>query len=235
MDGTVRRLRARAGYTLLELVVALALASIVLVGLFAIMASMMNFQVEALKKGTVNGWSLASLIAMNREIENASVLVYPAAGASADSLSVCTNYSNILKGSPGNATGVIDASQPIETIDYCYDSANFVIRRLVVNGSCPALGTAPPACTAGNYAQSAGATTSGVIAINVYYANYPTASPPVFTRDADATGVVRLQYVVGDPTSTPNPSPGKALVTNPQSMAFDTSLSVNKQYGNTSD
>ncbi len=232
----MRTPRSRAGYTLIELVIAISLASIVLVGLFAIMASMMNFQVEALKKGTVNGWSLAALLSMNREIEDASVIVYPSAGGSANSISLCTNYSHIMAGAGGSADGSISgaASDPIQTIDYCYDPANLVMRRQVIDGSCPVLGSAPPACTASNYAPGAqqDTKTSGVIAISVYQA---PGNPSVFTRSANRSGEIRLRYVIGNPNSTTTPSPGSAMVRNPQSMAFDTTLSVNRQYGNNQD
>jgi prepilin-type N-terminal cleavage/methylation domain-containing protein len=221
----MRRLRSRAGYTLLELMVSLAISAIVLLGLFAIMTSMINMEVEGLKKGTVNSWSLASLIAMNREIEDASIIFYPGNGGSEDRLGGCENYSYI-------SGAALSADDPVTTFYYCYDSANHVMRRLIQNG-CAAKTTTPPACTAANYGTAGG---NGVIATEVYYANYPTTNtPPVFTRDSNARGgVLRLRYVVGDPVSTP-PGSGKPVLAKAQSMAFDTTLSMNKQFANTSD
>jgi type II secretory pathway component PulJ len=90
LDGTVTKRRRSGGFSLIELVIAVSLSTIVLIGVFSMMTSMVQLEVAGQRGGTVNAWSLASLVAMNREIEGASVVVYPTAGT-ADALVLCSN------------------------------------------------------------------------------------------------------------------------------------------------
>jgi prepilin-type N-terminal cleavage/methylation domain-containing protein len=211
------RRRKCAGVTLIELLVAVSLSSIVLIGVFSMTASMVQYEVEGLRKGTVTGWSLASLVAMNREIEGASVLVYPAAGSGANYLVVCSNWSRILN---NNAGGLLDATSTLTAYFYCYDAASAVLRRMTSTASCPA-SYAPPACNAGTFGASS------MIATGVY----PIGAAPVFAADSAST--VNLRYTVGKPTAgvDVNEGNGATNLTNPQTMTFDTRITLDKAVG----
>ena len=92
----------RRGFSLLELIIAMCLSSVVLITVFSIAASMVQFEVEGGRKGSVTAWSLASITNMNRDIANSSVIEWPnGAGASADSLVLCTNWTRIVNAPPG--------------------------------------------------------------------------------------------------------------------------------------
>jgi prepilin-type N-terminal cleavage/methylation domain-containing protein len=213
----------RKGFTLLELVIALALSSIVLIGVFSMMASMVQYEAEGLRKGSVNGWSLASLVAMNREIEGASVLVYPTTGGQ-DTLVVCSNWSRLMTGGGGviNTNGGATSSFS----SYCWDSTSNILRRKVTAGACPnSLGYVPPACTALAYGGA-----SSMMATGVYR---DTALDPFFTADPTSTGTIRIRYIVGNPAAGASPNEGNGLTkfTNPQSMAFDTRVTLDKAVG----
>ena len=217
--------RRRAGFTLLELVIALSLSSIVLIGVFSMMASMMTYEAEGLRKGSVNAWSLASLVAMNREIESASALVYPTTGGQ-DSLVICTNWSRLM-----NTTGgaKISAADPVSLNTYCWESGTNLLRRQVTSGmgqTCPAsLGYTPPACNSATYGGA-----SSVMATGVYRdsgANF------IFTADPTSTGTIRIRYVVGNPSAGVSANEGNGLTNyvNPQTMAFDTRITLDKAVG----
>ena len=226
MDGTVRPTpRRRRGFTLLELVIALALSSIVLVGVFAMMASMVQYEAEGLRKGSVNGWSLASLVAMNREIEDASVLVTPRTGG-ADTLVVCDNWSRLMN-KTGGATLMGGAS--VSTVyQYCWDPTVNVLRRMTSQpgGGCPSsLGYALPTCNAATYGAAS------VMATGVYK---DTAGDNIFTADPTSTGTIRIRYTVGNPTAgtaAANEGNGLTNFQNPQTMSFDTRISLDRAVG----
>ncbi|MFI5347299.1 MAG: type II secretion system protein J [Elusimicrobiota bacterium] len=212
--------RADAGFTLLELVIALSLSSIVLIGIFNMAASMVQYEAEGMRKGSINGWSLASLVAMNREIEDASVLVYPTTGGQ-DSLVVCSNWSRLM-----NTTGGAALSAGVTTIyNYCWDSTANVLRRMTTNANCPAsAGYSPPACNTATYG------TGSVMSTGVYR---DSAADSIFTADTVSTGTIRMRYVVGNPAAGAAPNEGNGLTnfTNPQTMAFDTRITLDKAVG----
>jgi prepilin-type N-terminal cleavage/methylation domain-containing protein len=213
---TPERRRRQAGFSLLELIIALSISSIVLIGVFSMTTSMIQYEVEGIRKGSVNGWSLASLMSMNREIENSSVLVYPISGAQ-DFLVVCDNWSRLMNG----GAAALTASQPTNIYQFCYDSSSNVLRRETHTGNCPGAGYAPPACSAGSY---------NLLATGVYR---DTANDAIFTVDGENLGTIRLRYIVGKPTTGAaiNEGNGVTNFANPQSMAFDTRLSLSKAMG----
>lgn len=211
--------RRRAGYSLTELVIAIALSSLVLLGVVSISAQMLRFQVEGMKKGTVTGWFIVSLMRMNKEIEDANVLVYPTtASGGADSLVGCANWSRMMNGK----IDVYNAASPVKVFYYCYDTTALQLRRYVSEDpalTCPAgvPGYATGACGGGSWEESE------VIATNVYR----NGGAAIFTRANDAGGV-HIRYIVGDPTPTTN-------MPIPQSIPYDSKIGMNKQYNNTLD
>lgn len=209
-----RLLSSRAGFSLTELIISMLLSSFVMIGIVGIASQMVRFQVEGMKKGSVTGWSLVAITAMNKEIEDGTTLVYPTNGTgSQDMLTICKNYTHITNAALSTGGG----APPIERISYCYDStAPGYLRRSYATGACPALGTSPGACNAGSYPE--------VIATGVYR----DASGNNVFRRADEVGGVQIRYRVGNPTPTTN-------MPMPQSMAFDMKFAMNKQYNNTQD
>lgn len=214
----------RGGFSLAELVIAMALSSFVMIGIVGISAQMVRYQVEGMKKGSVTGWSLVSISRMNKEIEDATVLVYPTNGSGArDNLIGCKNWSRYANGGAG---GRLDASGApagnVVLFYYCYDTTNRYIRRYANVGTavaCPAGVPAIPACDG-----SGGWTENDVVATGVYR---DTSNNFLFRR-ADEVGGIQIRYVIGNPTPTTN-------MPQPQTMAFDTRLAMNKQYNNTLD
>jgi prepilin-type N-terminal cleavage/methylation domain-containing protein len=221
---------ANAGFTLLEMVVALSISSIVLIGVFVMLSSMVQYEVEGMRKGSVNAWSLASLVAMNGEIEAANLLAYPRGGSGANTLVVCSNWSrlmsslggtmNTLGGGAMNTLGGGAGVGPT-VYSYCWDSTTNVLRRKVVAGACTYTVTS---CDTTSYPGDS------LIATGVYQ---DAANDPIFTADPAFNGSVRLRYVVGNPNAGASPHEGNGMTNfvNPQSMAFDTRLTLDKAFG----
>lgn len=213
------------GFSLLELLIAVSLSVIVLMAIFGMMTSMFRFQVEGLKKSTVTGWSLASLMKMNKEIESASVMAYPTDATPRDWIVGCTNWSRIL------STGKMDTNQNVVVFYYCYDgTANGTIRRLAEESAATACPTSPVALPACSDVWGGANRTNDVIAVGVN--RHSTGSPGVFTRD-DGVGGVRVRFTVGEKTFVH--VDGKPDVVNPQYMEFDTSITMSRPYLNTND
>jgi type II secretory pathway pseudopilin PulG len=211
------------GFSLIELVIAISLASFVLVGVASIAAQMARTQIEGIRSGTATGWSLVSYLSMSKEIEDSNVLAFPIAdGASADSLIVCKNWSRVV-------AGKLDANAPglVSVIQYCVDptapvapETGFRLRRYAMVGAavvCPNPGV-PVACTA---APPGGWTETGVVGFRL---EKLAGFPVIFTRD-NSIGGVRLRYAIGRQTPTANDP-------NPKSTPFDIAIAMQKQYNN---
>lgn len=217
MDGAVRRARSRAGFSLLELVIAISLASMVLVAVISMAAQMTRFHVDGIRSGTVTGWSLVSVSQMTKEIADANVLAYPSTTTTgANTLVACVNWSRLMPGKLDTR-----ATANVTVLYYCYDSTNKYLRRYVNRGTavtCPATPPAIPACDGtGSWDEA------GVVATNVEL----NGGAFIFTRD-DVIGGVRIRYIVGSPTPTTN---------RPQPIftPFDIKVGMQKQYDNTVD
>lgn len=206
----------RGGFSLLELIIALSLSSVVLITVFSIAASMVQFEVEGGRKGSVTAWSLASISAMNRDIASASVIEWPnGAGSASDALVLCTNWTRLVNGPNGQVLSPTVGPGPT-VIYYCWDSGTNVLRRMVVGGNCPNAGAGPPACTAAAFGAGS------VVATAVYKSGVNN----VFTVDPAVNNAVHLQFVVGNPAQGQVNSTGGGaagpVFQNPQSLAFDT-------------
>lgn len=208
--------RGQAGFSLLELIIAISLASLVLVAVTNLAASAVRFQMDGIRKGSVTGWSLVSFVTMSKEVENANVLVWPT--GSADTIILCNNWSRLMAAAPGAR---LDTTQPLEVIYYCYNPATKALWRYytAAAGTCPAsVAGSVPACTG-----AAGFPDMQQIAWNVER----LSGQNVFMRD-DTIGGARIRYVVGQQT---------ADVKHPITIytPFDVGLSMQKQYSDTSD
>lgn len=214
------------GFSLVELVIAVALGALVMFAVFGLMTSMVRFQIEGLKKGSAVGWSLSSLSAMNKELEGANVLVMPnSVTIDSDWVQACTNWSRILQ-------GPIDGTQNRVQFYYCYEnSVPPRLRRLSAEGNtvtCPTTASAPT-CTAAWSVPGPGTKRNDVVATNVY----KNAGTTIFRRDWAANGL-SIRFVVGEETYTGGVA-GKPDVVNPQFVKIDTRVSISRSYLDTYD
>lgn len=208
----------RRGFSLIELLIGLSLASMVMVAVAGLAGMLMRGQVEGMRRGTIAGWSALSYASMTKEIEEANVLAYPINDSdAADSILVCKNWSRSQGVSPG---GKLESSLDATVIQYCVDStdpANLRMRRYVNTGpavTCPAPPAAPVACNVAG----PGWTQNDVVAIKLE----KLGNAPVFTRD-NAVGGVRIRYAIGSQAS----SAGQPVA---KFTAFDFKISMQKPY-----
>jgi hypothetical protein len=118
MDGAlIRRARSRAGVTMIELLLATGMASIVMLGLTYVMLPLVRAQVLSARGQTVQlnlaaAWKTADL-----EISQASWLLTPSLpGAISDRLEGCQNATAPASGAPSVP---LDAGQPMRWFALC--------------------------------------------------------------------------------------------------------------------
>jgi Tfp pilus assembly protein PilV len=170
--------------TIVELMVAMVLSSVVLLGLIQISTDMARRHFEGIRSGRVDSSLLYSLEQMNSEIESASVVSIVDYN---HSIQGCVNYSPALG-------GAIDTTQPITAFAYCMESPS---------------GTTPPAYTLNRYSVSvsgpgcapscAMSTPQTLVSQNVYF---ESANPMPFSSD-QSFGGVDMHFIIGNPNSTP--------------------------------
>jgi hypothetical protein len=226
------RLKARgraAGFSIVELVIAVTLASFVLVAVASLAMQMARNQVEGIRSGTMTGWSVVSYLSMSKEIEDANVLAYPIVdGTAQDTIMICKNWSRNAGASAG-AGAKLDPNGPVSVIQYCVDSsvpAALVLRRYARASAaevCPSPGV-PVACNA----IGPGWTENGVVSNSVVgYRVEKLGGVPVFLR-SNAIGGVRVRYVIGSQAGTPQQPI-------PKFTTFDYGISMQKQLSSTVD
>ncbi|MDE1977680.1 MAG: prepilin-type N-terminal cleavage/methylation domain-containing protein [Elusimicrobia bacterium] len=232
----------KKGFTLIEMIVAILLSTLVLLGIIAVAASMVRQHFESLAQGELSGQTLLSLDEMNRQIENASALVAPAPGGNAnggngDDLSFCVNwYNNSAGGNPPFLSSV----QPVYSYYYCAaptaapaKDANPGADDLwgytceVANPSlggniCPFPGLAGGCGRPG----SAPAGCSGPM--SVLYNSLYFEGPPYPHLFYAVPGGIQLHYIVGDPAPT-------AKHPAPVSMQVDNVIMMQKAIGDSKD
>lgn len=221
----------KKGFSIIELVIAVSLASFVLVGVATIASQMARSQVEGIRSGTITGWSVVSYMTMAKEIEDANVLAFPINhGDSADQILICKNWSRNAGGGPPGARLDTDPTTGVVTvIQYCIDptaavapNTGFTLRRYANIGTgvaCPAAPAAPVTCNSAG----PGWTENSIVGFRLE----KLGGANMFTRDNNIGGV-RLKYVIGPQTATTN-NP------NPKSTPFDFGISMQKQYTNVND
>jgi|CXWL01.1.fsa_nt_gi prepilin-type N-terminal cleavage/methylation domain-containing protein len=216
---------SQAGFTLIEVVVAVSLSSMVLIAVVSVSTSIIREHMDAIRKGTVTGWSLVSFTQMSREIENANVLVSPAAAGSSNLLVLCNNWSRLLAASPicggGDLRLNCAATAPVEVIYYCYNPAEKVIWRYYNSGlalTCPAAVPAVACDGSPAFPQKL------QVAINVE--PLEPANLPLFTRSA--IGELTIRFAVGEQQATVNRQ-------NPISRPFDATFVLQKALLNNTD
>lgn len=203
----------RQGYTLIEMIIAMALSAMALAGILSVATSMLRFNLLGAARGDVTGWALVSLNQMNKEIENATYLTFP----NSSTMSGCSNYTKITPAPPwGNK---LDASQGVTAFYYCaYTDGNGVqslLRYEDTSGACPIAAT--PTC---------GSTAGYKVIAKSFWARDPATA--IFQVSPAAANAVEMHYIVGVATPTAaNPTP--------QVLRIDTTLRRNTAYTNTAD
>lgn len=186
--------RKSSGFSLIEMLVATVLASIVLLGLFNLVTNMVTSEVSNMRAATVGAWSLTGVNALNADISGASQLRSPASlsGVGADALVVCSNFSTNMNTAGGGSMG---GPNPVTADHYCWDSTDAVpngntILRKTISGACAAAPLSP--CTVAVYG------TNSVVATGVYR---DLASDPIFYADPKTPNAVLLRFSVGNPNA----------------------------------
>lgn len=85
--------RRHGGYTLVELIMAMGMATLVLAAVVYISASMIRFAAQGSVRGDVSTWTLFGLSQLNKEIEGATHIEKPdVGGVGTDYLNGCSNW-----------------------------------------------------------------------------------------------------------------------------------------------
>ncbi len=195
-----------AGLTLIELVIAIGLSSLVLLGLASVWVPVLGTQVTLSKSAGAQGQSLLGYKGLVREVSGASEVYDPpppaALSSASDTLSGCSNYSS-AKGA--GAQGLLDPSASNESFYFCVDGGGtlYMTTRTGSPAACP---MAPPAC---------GAAPAMALAQNVSH----IGATPYFRRPAGQQDVVEVNYEVGSGDSAHDVS---------TTIAFESSSGVNQ-------
>lgn len=219
----MRNRRSAQGFTLVELIIALSLSSFILAGIVGVASQMVRFQMEGKKKGDVTGWTIVSLIKMNKELENASVLDCPSSyagcsGLTSDYISGCSNYTRMT--SPAGPIDTSPGNNTITAFYYCVPTSGANANQLLrygATGTCP---MAAPTC----------GSTAG---FEVYAQDfYKVAGLTYFFRRANEVNGIELNYIVGIATANADSTGQRTM---PVYMKMQTKIGMNKTYNNTVD
>ena len=241
----------RRGYTLLELIIACSLVMIVLYGLYTSFSSMVNFQSEALRKSSVNSWTVASLGTMTKEIENATILYFPnSANTPTNNILGCSNWSNqAINPGTGLKGYTLDPSSPVTEFYYCLDTTsgptdatgahiNLLRRIAVVGAACPTGAVAPGSMGCTNATSLGAGGTNDVIATEVNFIPGGSGSLFSYNTSASANGV-NLTFVIGNPnpagTAEASGTPSSARIVNPQTTTVNTTIALDRPYMDSND
>ena len=226
-------MKTRRGFTLIELIVATGITSLVFLAIVGVVAQMMRLQIETNQKGGVTGWTLMSLDDMNRQLRQATALYCPNAtygcGPNSQILIACSNYSFA-------AGGRIVTTDPSPMFGYCVTAASRIPpRSLLRYDYAPGCQSPPPMSFLSLVSACPGNANPApytLVAQNIYQ----VGTTPYFSR-ADDVGGVGLNYVVwtGLPEPPPNPLPACPLTQKEPCMTVSSRIGMNKQYNNSSD
>ena len=228
--------RNSSGFTLVELIVAVVLGAIVLMGSFSILTNMVTAEVNGMRAGTVTAWTLAGINTMNTDIAGAGALSYPAPGAADDNMIVCTNW---FSDHSGGASQEVVAGAPNTVSYYCWDTIDAapspfnhaLLRRVEAHAgstvnpldpaACPTL---PPVCRQSVYA--GGAFGSDTIVATGVYQDPNNALARIFNADLNTLNAVRLRFVVGNPAPNQVSAGGNngTVTAAPVSIPFNTEI-----------
>lgn len=169
------------GFTLIELIMAIGLSSLVLVALFSLSVPMARTEISSIQSQTAQLNVAGAMSVFEREVRQATYLKTPAAGASGGVVEGCSNAAVL----PGAASPTpLDASQPMHWFAFCADAS--LVYYHAGSGACPPsylCGTNPT---------------------GVFGGGRSSAVSAVFSRPSALTTVVQATFAVtsGAETST---------------------------------
>lgn len=211
----------RAGFTLMELVMAMAITGIILLTVMYLSTNAVRYQTESVLKSEAASSALYSLAQMRRELEDATYIQPKPGGCTlsggCNQIAGCLNW-NFVTNSASNPA----SSTPTTEFDYCL--ANNQLYRYE-----------HPGCTT-TYAPACGSVSSDLKEIVVaqppglFHTDYPGAANPIFIKSGDSS--IDLHYVIGFPGQGALADPRVPV---PADYLFNIRINVNKSYSDTLD
>lgn len=163
--------RRAAGFTLIELILAIALAGVLMTGLSSFFTPIIRAQTKTAKTLQSQGDALLALKSAGLDISQASEIYYPPEASNADGLSGCINYDSTA-GAP------ISAGMSSRSFYYCLNGGNlYYFSAPASPSSCKAI---PVVCSPDGI----------LLARNV------VCTTGCFNRPAGSRNVVELRYQV---------------------------------------
>lgn len=191
------------GFTLAELLAAVALGALVMLGFAAILPTLFTLQVNLHKKDLIQVHSIQSLEQLTRSVRATTEFTSPPApcpfGDCAGSVNQdgavlvgCSNYDRNWSGYR------LDTFRAVTVCQFCVDTGGrmwYAWKDITPPPPLPATCPAGPAC--GNPFAGGGAGGTEILAQRVS----PDGAFPYFRRPANLNNVVELHYVVGSGTA----------------------------------
>lgn len=122
-------MKTRAGFTLIEMVMALSLSAVALVGVMTLFLPIVSSQAEGYRRVATQSDAFLAHKSLNQSISQASEVYSPAPGSEGDVLSGCSNFDS-AKGGP------IDAASLNASFYYCVAGGVFY-SYAAAPGACP--------------------------------------------------------------------------------------------------
>lgn len=217
------------GFTLIELIIALAISVFVLIGIISVVTTMIRYQYDSTLKGSVAGGSLYSLQRMQKELEEASRLTLPANGAAGDVIAGVVNWSDVLGARIDvNRTPSMGctAGNNVTGFYYCVNG-NVLYRHYTCGTTCPSGSCVPsPTCGSGSNVDVVVPAKPGIFRMDNYSA--APCSPPNCGYFKRQDSSVELHYIVGVGTYS-------STNVNPNSVKINVVVTTNRTYGGTAD
>ncbi len=240
----------KKGFTLIELVIAVALSVMVMIAAVNVSTIMVRQQLQGVHRGEVNGMTLAALDSMSRDIEGASYLKVTTLGSPpvGNVVAGCTNWSSVGSIVAGAVTpATLDSTQNVNYFIYCIDAARFgtlwkwsgTFTAPVAASTCNPV---PSACGVGGTYNAAGptilvqgnGTTYGISYGDKFNGVAPNPTGPYFSKSRDTNGL-DMHYIVGNSTPSSIPTFGHPEYEVPQYYKVDTRIDNVKSFNNTAD
>lgn len=239
--------KSQAGYSLVELIMAMGMAGLVLFAVVYISASMIRFAVQGSTRSDLSAWTVFSLSNMNKEIENATYFVTSGGTLTSDVLNGCSNWA--MDWASDGVGGQLDTSNPITSFYYgiCQMETSppvQVLVRCAKTGVCPydsPLPSAVPSPPPAPAPSCVDPPPAGCSVVGRHIYKQRPASDYYFTITAAQPNVVEIHYTVGVATgniigSAKAPTQiagGAGLHTpTPQFLKVDSKIRFNNPYAN---
>lgn len=170
------RARKARGFTIIEMVIALSLGTMVLVAVNSLYMPLMRTQFDAYRRGGAQAEALIAHKSLRLSISQATEIYLPAPSAGGDLLSGCSNFDS-AKGA--GVQGLLDPDGPSRSFYFCVEGG--ILYEYWAEASCPMF---YPPC---------GGATAGYRALARRISHAP-GFPAYFVRPAAAPNVVELHY-----------------------------------------